>query len=187
MRKISSDMENPIDNIMVAIAEKVSPFFKELNFTPNMLTTVSNILCGFSIYYIYKNKFKLGAILYLVSYFFDCFDGYFARKYNMTSKFGDKYDHISDTIKFIGILYILYKKIPSDKFKIFMLIGSILLILSASHLGCQEKIYDNSEHGDMLELTELLCITDPEKQIKFTRYFGCGTLIMFVVVFIFFL
>jgi phosphatidylglycerophosphate synthase len=103
----------------------------------------------------------------------------------MTSKFGDKYDHISDIIKFIGIIYILYIKLPSDKFKIFILIGSILLILSASHLGCQEKIYNNSENGDMLALTKLLCITDPEKQIKFTRYFGCGTFILFVVGFIF--
>ena len=32
---------------------------------------------------------------YIIQYFFDTMDGNFARKYNQTSDFGDKLDHIS--------------------------------------------------------------------------------------------
>jgi len=48
-----------------------------------------------------ENQFALSAFSYLISYMFDCWDGYYARKYNMESKFGDYYDHVSDM--FIGI------------------------------------------------------------------------------------
>lgn len=66
-------------------------------------------------------------------------DGHFARKYNITTRFGDLYDHISDICKTILILGTLYY-IDSSKFVtvfiIFILVGSISLI----HLGCQEII-----------------------------------------------
>ena len=38
-----------------------------------------------------------------MSYFFDCADGLYARTYNMTTQFGDIYDHSTDVIVFFGI------------------------------------------------------------------------------------
>jgi len=40
MRKIPRELENPIDNIIINIAEPVCKMFKKLNFTPNGITTL---------------------------------------------------------------------------------------------------------------------------------------------------
>ena len=49
-------------------------------------------------------NYIISAILYLTRYIFDCIDGFYARKYNMTTVFGDWYDHISDIL--INLIYI---------------------------------------------------------------------------------
>ena len=36
----------------------------------------------------------------------DCLDGFYARKYNMTSQFGDYLDHLSDVFKTTCLFYI---------------------------------------------------------------------------------
>ena len=40
-RKLDSNYGNPIDNVLVDINEVLNPYYKRLNFTPNMLTTCS--------------------------------------------------------------------------------------------------------------------------------------------------
>lgn len=73
----------------------------------------------------------------IVSYFFDCADGHMARKYNMTSKFGDYYVHISDIVKITLVLYSLYL-INSNKFfkviPIVIFMGTMMII----HMGYQK-------------------------------------------------
>jgi len=49
-RKISEDNEDHIDNMMIEIADRVSPFFKQLNYTANVITTLSLIMSIASIY-----------------------------------------------------------------------------------------------------------------------------------------
>ena len=43
MRKIPPNLENPIDNYLLDVCEYVSPTFYNYGFTPNMITTLSNI------------------------------------------------------------------------------------------------------------------------------------------------
>ena len=110
VNKLSRELENPIDNIIYDKIENDLEFLKSLNFTPNILTTFSLITALLCIYNFYKDKFVIASLLWVVSYYFDCADGKFARKYNMVSKFGDYYDHGSDLIKGILLTYVIYVK-----------------------------------------------------------------------------
>ena len=115
MRKIKCESENPLDNILLNICEYMCPYAYKYKFTPNILTTISiifSMICALLLLY---SQYYIAAFMYLISYYFDCMDGHYARKYKMITKFGDYYDHIADVIKIILILYILYH-IDSIKF-----------------------------------------------------------------------
>ena len=181
MRKIDIDVENPIDNIIIHIAEKGSPIYKELKMTPNHLTTIS-VMCNIlSCMLLYKRKTYLSALIFLIGYYFDCADGFYARKYDMVTKFGDYYDHVNDNLRLILILIIMFMISPCKLFKILPII--LLLGLMASiHLGCQEKIYhkktEHSEESPTLEPLKNICFgnrTEANEAIQLTKYFGCGT------------
>lgn len=180
MRKISSEYENPWDNIMIGLAESLSPLFYSIGFNPNMITTLSNISCIITILLLLNAKWYWAAFFLLLSYLFDCLDGHFARKYNMVTVFGDYYDHISDILKIVSILITMYF---INKEKFFKVIPIIILlgILMSIHLGCQESLY-TSDESVTLEPTKQLCpvenINNKEsvkEALSSTKYFGCGT------------
>lgn len=184
-RKINYNYENPIDNLNLYIFSFFDDYLYKLNFTPNMLTFISLVLSLIGVYYIYKQNYKIGSILLMVGYFFDCADGNFARKYNMVSKNGDYFDHISDVSK-ITILYIviLTSKIKTKNKIIFMIVNVIFIILFNIHMGCQECIYNSdSSNSSTLDFTKKIC-PDP-KYIIFTRYFGCGTFFLVLCVYLY--
>jgi len=134
VRKIPENLENPIDDLIYHDMDNVSSIFKKYNFTPNMLTTISAFFGLLSIYAICKDKFLSAGIFYFISYYFDCLDGYFARKYDMVTKFGDYYDHVKDIVIFVCLVYVLiYKKLYSGL--IFLLPFAFLMLV---HFGCQE-------------------------------------------------
>ena len=128
MRKINSNYENPLDNILINIADNLCPIAYNYKFTPNILTTISLIFCGISALLLLNSYYFIAALFFLISYYFDCMDGHFARKYNMVTKFGDYYDHVADITKILLILYIFYI-IDSKKF--FITIPFVILFLTA--------------------------------------------------------
>ena len=183
VRKLKEHHENPIDNIIYIIVEILDPIFYRLNFTPNIITTLSLITGLLSGYYFYKDNI-LCIPLYILSYILDCSDGYFARKYNMTSQFGDFFDHISDAIKSIVIFYIIYIKAkPEFKNKIFLLI-LLFTILSLYHISLQELVYNKPEDSKSLNLINKY-INLNKDNIVWSRYFGGGTIILVIVILIY--
>jgi len=178
MRKINKKYENPIDNILIDIADHCCPCYNAANLTPNDLTTISLLLAITSAFLFNNGCGILAGIFWFVAYYFDCADGYYARKYKLTSDFGDMYDHISDLVKVAVILWLFYCNDNSEsKGKFWKIVGvlGILMILLCVHMGCQERIYNNVEHGGFLGMARGLCVGMPEDSILTTRYFGCGT------------
>lgn len=179
MRKIPRNLENPIDDYLLDLSEYISPTFYKLGFTPNKITTLSNISTIIVVLLLLKAQYIWAAFFVLVAYFFDCLDGHFARKYNMVSSWGDYYDHVSDTIKFISILSTLYY-INSEKFIKLIPIWIIFTILAVMHIGCQELHYSTNE-SQTLSFAENLCPVDKnntadiENKLAYTRFFGFGT------------
>jgi hypothetical protein len=184
VNKISEIHENPFDTILFNFIDTHLDKYYKLNFTPNMVTTLSLISGISSAYFITKNKFILAGLLYLLSYYFDCVDGKLARKYNLTSTFGDYYDHISDAIKFFLVLYALYMN-NTVKFKKYVLLIIILLILTMYQISCQQGLYSGLNESPTLDIFKL----DKDKCLKYiqqTKYFGCGTFTLAVVLIIMF-
>lgn len=184
-RKLNRNLGNPVDNFFVDINEEINPYYKKLNFTPNMLTTFSLLFTIFSAYLFVIDYRFYAAFFYMVGYYFDCADGNYARKYKMVSKFGDLYDHVTDLIKigiFLVLLYTEYK--DKTRFTNFFIIFVVLSFLATVHLGCQEALYGKSSESMFLRLTKLVCI-DP-KHINVTRFFGTGTLQLFMAIILIF-
>jgi hypothetical protein len=186
MRKIKPEYENKFDNILIDTSEKIAPLFKKLNFTPNDITSLSNISMCITILLLLQLKYYWACLFLILSYFFDCLDGSFARTYNQVTKFGDKYDHYSDIIKSVLFLFVLFMLNPT-KFMHVIPIIIIFFILAMIHLGCQELLYNKNE-SNTLSLNKYICpVVDKknlekikEKLLK-TKYFGCGTYYLILV------
>ena len=180
MRKLSNIQENPIDNFIYIFVEQITPYLKKLNFTPNIITTIGNISAVYGVYLLYhKNYFSILFIAF--TYFCDCVDGYFARKYDMVTVFGDYYDHTSDIIKHILIFIVLYNLNPKLFFKIIPVILFFVIVLSI-HFYNQEIIYDKQEESETLSMIKNVFgdfLSESKKDanyyIQYTRYFGAGT------------
>jgi len=182
MKKIPNELDNPIDNVLIEISDRLSPLFKSFNHTPNIITTYSLVTGLISCYFLNKRDVLLFSIFYIISYFFDCFDGHFARKYDMVTDFGDMYDHIKDMLIFFLILYISIKNSRNRInlpiiFTIFLFLFLATFHLSCQEVNCNDKFKDKS--NSYLYTIKSLC--NNKDNIKWSRYFGTGT---FTIVYI---
>jgi phosphatidylglycerophosphate synthase len=184
MRKIPSNLDNPFDNIIINFCENTVSYLKQLNFTPNILTSISLLLGVFSVVLFCYDYYKLSAIIFLISYIFDCYDGHFARKYNMTTKFGCYYDHISDMLKLLLFFVAIYFK-SKEKFFLIIPILIVLFILNLIHVGCVEKYTFQEVQSQSLSYFQPLCPGNPEILLNYTRFFSSGTFVIVFVIFIF--
>jgi len=178
MKKTPTEYENPIDNFIYHGVEWVAPAFYKLGFTPNMVTTIANVFNVACVYSIFKGQYAWGSIFYFIGYFFDCLDGYLARRYDMVTPYGDWYDHISDSIKFIAVCFALYK-MNRLQFLICVPLILISLLCTCVFFSFQEKMYDKSDQSYTLSMLNKLCFAstpdEAREYMKYIRYMGCGT------------
>ena len=165
----------------IIVVEFLDPIFYQLNFTPNMITTLSLLTGLLAGYYLYHNN-CISILLFAISYILDCSDGYFARKYKMTSKFGDYYDHISDLTKACIIYYIIFMKIKNKY--IFIIILLLFICLTYYHLSLQELWYNKKKESASLNFLNNNVKLN-KNNIYWSRYVGCGTLILITVIFMY--
>ncbi len=183
--KIPIEYEFPLDYAFISVGQKMCPYFRKLNMTANHLTFISlcfgilTIICLFYGYKIYS------IISYLISHFFDDIDGYYARKYNQVSEFGDKFDHSKDFfINLILLIMIFYKLLLTN-----ILFGTELFIFGLilhyqlkKQLGTQERYYNKNE-SKCLEFTKKYCTCedkDLRKELKKLKWFGSGLMILYM-------
>lgn len=192
MRKISEEVENPIDNLVLKYTvDTTHKYYKKLNFTPNMITILSLFSGVLAAYYFYLQNFVVASLLFALAYYFDCMDGYYARQYNMQSKFGDVLDHLCDIFKFTLLLFVMFK-LNSKKALYITIFLLILGFASVVHLGCQQKYYHKDNTDDLyiegeekiLNLAKKTCKN--EDWIKYTKFVGTGTFITIVCLIILF-
>lgn len=193
MRKLPENLENPIDNLLVDIADVFNPYFKELGITPNILTTFNLIFTIASIYTFVNQEYKLAAIFFFLAYFFDCADGNYARKYDMVTQFGDYYDHGVDIFKAIVIYSLLFYTLYINQQIAIIILLILLIALQFVQLGCQEKYVEQTNTNILspsLSSLKSLCIVKPSNlnnTLHWLRYVGTGTLILVTSIIIFFL
>lgn len=183
MKKIDEKYDNPIDNFNIYIADKIAPCFRSIGLTANDITTMSLVLGLLSIFFLWKGYVWLFAITFYISYFFDDMDGYYARKYKITSKIGDLYDHGKDFVVISILLVVLFirnKNCSSRMIIPAIVILAIVGILASMHYGCIEKM--SEKQSDSLGFTTKICPNDPYKSSEWLRFFGAGTWIVVAIV-----
>ena len=192
-KKIPDHLECPIDTfILDKIVIPVNPVFKAMGATPNILTGVSGVFGLLSVYFVYKSNYILGALMFLLSYIFDCFDGNFARTYNMVSPLGDWFDHTKDSVIAALLLVTVYFKKDLKMSTKLWVIGVLLILcfLMCGFLNFQEKHYHENnevpgEHKSAsLGVLRFLHTPDEKSHMGFFRFFGCGTHNMAIVLFL---
>lgn len=189
MRKLPNNLDNPVDNLLVNIADIIDPYFKSLGMTPNMITTLGLVSAIISIYKFCLQEYKLSAIFFLLSYFFDCVDGNFARKYNMITDFGDYYDHIVDVLKSVIMYTLIFYTLYINGQIIIIIILILLLAFQLIYFGCQEKYVEKTNKNissySLSSLKPLCSTNDLENTMKKIRFIGSGTAILVTTIIIY--
>jgi len=182
--KVDYKYSSPTDYLLYWIASKISPILHNLGFIPNDITNLSVLFFLVSMYFLYHNNIYLGIVFFSLNFFFDCLDGYMARKYNQVSVFGDWYDHITDFISIISITMIIICKLKSDYKYLLIFIGVILMYLLLKYIGCQQTLlsYNNTYKSNSLSFTTKLCKYEPhiiKNKLIYLRFFGHGQVLLY--------
>ena len=176
--KLPHYYDDPIDIFYKKYIDIINPHFKEAGMTPNMITSISLAFGLLACYLYYKSCYISAALAYIVSYFFDTMDGYFARIYDMGSVFGSYYDSISDNLVALLLLVLFYKN-PNISGLVKVSIVLILVIFvfgTAYHMSCQEKYVKktNEKHiSEGLAFLDKIQCSDSEN-MRYSRFFGTG-------------
>jgi len=189
-RKICSDHENPIDKTLVYMCEKVAEFIRSKDtykiITPNMITTVGLLMGVIAIALLYKKQYYLAFIFFWLCYFFDCLDGYYARRYDMVTQFGDYYDHFRDIFVNVAVSILIYQQLSTPEEKsVFTIVFIVSIILMFTHFGCQEMNSAITDNNACLKI--LSPLIGHKEYIDYTKYFGNGTFTMVISLFILYL
>lgn len=167
-----------VDYSIYKIFNQISSFLYDINTHPNHITTLSFASGLLSCFLLYNDYYILSGIIYFISYIFDSLDGKYARKYNMKTKFGDHYDHITDISIWLLLFGILLCKIHKSQYiKLFIInfiFISILYIDMLTMNSYKVKKFDKN-HSDYFKTIN---IDDPEQNYKILKYFGTGMCIL---------
>lgn len=184
MRKIPREFENFIDNVFIDGSDAASEWFRSTGHTPNMITVYSAICGVIAIRAIRTNNIKLFICTASLHYFFDCLDGFMARKYHQETILGDYFDHSTDACILIGIIYTMVTKYKRQTVNIKVITtAGLLTFLATMHLACQQHYHSSSQsHRELLDKLKPLC-NSPE-YIQYTKWFGLGTLNLVMIAFV---
>ena len=175
MKKIPDHLNDPVDVVIYDACNAISPYFKETHHTPNIITAYSLITGFLAVYFLYKKNIVWFAVFMMISYFFDCFDGAFARKYKMMSKFGDYYDHVKDTTVFISIAIVLFIRYRSSISVWNLLFAVTYMSIMYVFFGCQQKYYKEKHPEKLAEtLDSNQSVCKDTSQLAWLRFFGPG-------------
>jgi phosphatidylglycerophosphate synthase len=111
-----------------------------------------------------------------------------ARKYDMVTKFGDLYDHFTDVVVGIGLVYVVIMKYFEKINRIDILSLLILGFLMQFHIGCQQKYYtENKKTTDTVieSIDKLSGLCKDNKYMRWTRFFGTGTFLILSILIIY--
>lgn len=178
MVKVASNKENPLDVILYIISNTLNNPLRRLKITPNMLTTAAMISLLIALFELLKHDVDKFMIFYIAYYLLDTMSVAMSRKFKMVTDYGDLYKHLVNIIGFVLLIIILILRYDL-LFHPLILIGIIiLLILCLIHLGCIEKEH-KKKNDSFLNLLTDLCVD--KISIKYTRFFGSGTLFCFII------
>ena len=145
---------------------------------PNLLTGLRLVLIPFVLFFLFSaergwNYLLIGFLLYLIAIVTDFFDGYIARKYNLTSKFGAFFDSLVDKAivltLFFAFTFFTFWEI-NILFIIIILIREVLLTVMRVWAVAINYSLKTEYHGKIK--TVLQMFTQITLWILFMAYYG---------------
>lgn len=187
--KLPLKFDDPLDIFLKKYIDKLIIPCKKLGITPNMITTISFLFGLFSCYFYYKQYYIISSICYLLFYFFDVMDGYYARIYEMYSTFGSYYDIITNIFVAILLFYLFItnKHIKYNSIKFYIFIIFVLFAIGTFyHFSCQEKYTQQNKEKYTSEGLSFVSLVkcDNVNKMKYTKYFGSGNNCILVIIII---
>lgn len=181
--KLKKEYENPIDNfILDYICEPISTKLRRWQTNPNSITIIGFLFSMLGCWFLYNHKIYYFIVFHILAYICDCLDGYIARKYNETSKFGDLLDHTTDIIQNIVFIYIIIIVYDFLKYKrlVYLTIGLLIGLFVTQ--GCQEKVMEIDNSSIILGCFKNLCFKPFQNNIKTLRFLGAGTFQLYITI-----
>ncbi|MFW6015742.1 MAG: CDP-diacylglycerol--glycerol-3-phosphate 3-phosphatidyltransferase [bacterium] len=104
-----------------------------MNTLPNMLSFARILLIPVFILFFLNENYVLAGMFFSISAITDFFDGYFARKYNITTKLGKILDPFADKLTIISVLVVLIiSNIIPQYIAIIILIREVFILISST-------------------------------------------------------
>lgn len=180
--KLPDELQDPVDTTILRYTQRVLPYLKNTNHTPNDVTTYS-FICGLlSVLLLYNGCITAFCILFALSYVFDCMDGQMARKYDMVTKDGDAYDHATDWIVYILLLLVMYNRYKNTTGRFWVLTVLIVaLVGTCVYTGCQQVYTKQNGVHATRELQDIFIPLAVPNGIHVARYTGFGCLMLIVL------
>ena len=155
------------------------------NFKPSYFTLLSFLMSIFCFYFIINHNFKIGALFFMVSHFFDTLDTYYGKKYKNITRFGYHFDFILDVLKYfiISNIILFTKEISYNlrtSFAIYKLLFGIFLLYN---MGCEEKIKQHSYTLPLRIYLGKICYDD--NLYKYTRFLNQGIFDLTIFLFLY--
>jgi phosphatidylglycerophosphate synthase len=154
-RKLPRTQANTLDTVVLDAINKLAVALHRCvpEITPNIITTFGNAARFTGVYLLASKQCpELMLALTVVGIASDMLDGHVARKYNMVTSFGDKYDHYSDWLwgATVGIVLLTQYSIPGYLWSLFL----VAFFFYNVYFGCQESLYANQEESKSIEFTQ---------------------------------
>jgi len=175
---IDAKYDNPIDNVLIAISDAVSPTFKRLNFTADGLTALSIILSVASLYNLSTKDTAQFALYGGLAYLFDTMSRVFAAKYNdQIFEYGvpDAFRYKNSIILLIAAI-ILYQQYRIVESPVLIVVLICLFFLSLVTAGCQEVVINNMPNKEICQ-----------DRLGYLRWVGKGTFVTAFILIVLFL
>lgn len=179
-KRIQSQYNNPIDNVVTKFVSKLAPYFKQMKYTVNGITTISLIFGIASLYHLARKELIPFTAYVILSYVFDVMGKYYAIEYNDTYMWDDQYSQFKSLIIVVSGIYVTGHNLAN--YPVLILCMLTLLVLTFLYVGCKEEL--NKDKSDTPGLiSREMC----EKNIGVLRWFGPGTTVSLLIALIWYL
>ena len=175
MRKVPSNLENPLDDALLYIVEACEPALARTCISPNHLTLFSIMCKAWSAWGLRARRYRHFLLATFLAVALDYADGHHARSTGAVTRVGDVMDHASDALHVIALLCIASRGVRPRQRAPWLAVVALSATASWVHLGCQQ-LYHEAHADTTQELLGGLTLVCPSWQwMVVTRYFGTGS------------
>ena len=174
---------HPEDLRLVRYSSGLICALRNAGFTPNMVTGLSIVFSLVALWFLWKRQLVGFIVFALLAYWCDDLDGAMARRFKMTSPFGELLDHASDALFFVGVVFVLVMRYRALRQPWLLTVLLASSLLPSIHYAAAAKVCGNHEGVTGL-LVSMVAPRDGETAARVARRLRCVSGIGYQVILI---